>query len=286
MYSAPRRSSSSRVSDSAAVDRVADPAHASSRSTNRASALRLGSNHERATRSDSSVRSTWGSRRSFSTMRQTRAAWARPHAVLLDEAVLRQPIELPAHRLRRLVERPGERTVRGGPTPLQAVEDPSGERLGQDAEGARLLREVPRRRSHRQAYELAELDQRRRLCAAELPPDAIEQGLELAERLDPLPNDGEVAAESFGETARRLGGERRPDLRQGQAEPTERDDRVEPLGILRAVLAVAGRASLDRLQQADPLVVAQCPNRQARRFREISDPQRAGHTTSVDPDVT
>ena len=73
MYSAPRRSSSSRVSDSAAVDRAADPAHASSRSTNRASALRLGSNHERATRSDSSVRSTWGSRRSDSTMRQTRA---------------------------------------------------------------------------------------------------------------------------------------------------------------------------------------------------------------------
>ena len=98
----------------------------------------------------------------------------------------------------RLVERPRERTVRGGPTPLQAVEDPPGERLGQDAEGARLLREVPRRRSHRQAYELAELDQRRRPCAAELPLDAIEHGLELAERLDPLPNDGEVAAESFG----------------------------------------------------------------------------------------
>jgi hypothetical protein len=45
-----------------------------------------------------------------------------------------------------------------------------------------------------------------------------------------------------------LGGERRADLRERQAEAAERDDRVEALGVLGAVAAVAGLAPLDGLQ--------------------------------------
>ena len=251
MYSAPKRSSSSRVRWSIAFDSVADSAQVSFRSTKPASARRLGSNHERATCPT----------RTFA--RPAEGA-GRPRRSARTPPVLRPS---PRSRAGRAARRVHERRRLARRAPWRAPRSSQARRGGADRGSGSVRRRRARGgpRAPRRGGAARDASAVRRTSSQSSASDGVapgrarleplERALEHAEQRNALPHLVGVPADH-----RRAGvrGRRRApaDLGKGQAEPPERDDRVETLGVLRPVQAVARLATLDRLEQPDGLVVA------------------------------